>query len=68
MIQRIRVFYNPRDSDHGVIKEMLHATNIPYSMLPTSGPYTLHLIDDKDNSSLALGPTSVKRTLELLAA
>jgi len=65
MIQRIRVFYNKHEDSHEEIKRKLDETRISYSMLPTSGPYTLHLVTST-NTSVALGPTAVKNTLNRL--
>ncbi len=63
-IQRIRVFYNKREQCHENVKNMLSKLNIKYSMLPTTGPYTLHIIKKDKNIRIALGPTNVKIALE----
>jgi len=63
-LTRIRVFYNRREPEHEEIKKMLDQTQIPYSMLPTSGPYTLHLIHgETPDIGVAHGPTQVKSRL-----
>lgn len=66
MINKIRVFYNPREK-HEEIKKLLDRTGIEYFLIPTSGPYTLHLFNEKTNNcSAAHGPTQVIKVLENL--
>jgi hypothetical protein len=66
-LTRIRVFYNSREPEHNQIKAMLEGIQIPYSMLPTSGPYTLHLIHgESPNIGMATGPTQIRSTLKSL--